>query len=186
MILCLHGYNVKLPLNTYIVVLMPHRRRAFHWPSNTLVMCGGDFYVLTLKLVPRWDLDVNLFWSTRHSCAVTETTSQHCILYTNIPTEWLPINCVPCCILLCVFPDAVTFVHEQCCHRTLQAKLCVFVMYEISIDFSLHLKTIKHNKRKKNQGYFAVTESMAPVLSLSLTCLVLIYITEKRFSLLRV
>lgn len=85
--------------------------------------------------------------------------------YTDIPAEWLYITSVSCCILLCVFSGAVTFVHEQRGSIVVtvlcKAELCVFVMYEISIDFCpwRPWNTIKKRKEKEIQDYFSVTES---------------------------
>lgn len=47
----------------------------------------------------------------------------------------------------------------HCCHCTLQAKLCVFVMYEqIEIIF-LPLQTMKHNKKENSGTFHWVAES---------------------------
>lgn len=98
-----------------------------------------------------WDLDVNF---SPILVPWLKTPSWRCILYRDLPPEWLHITSVPCCFLLCVCVFWRRYLcsgaaRVYCCHCTLQAELCVFVMYEISIDFSLPLTTRKHNKKGK-------------------------------------
>lgn len=71
-----------------------------------------------------------------------------------------PTVCVFWSCYLCL---QAVWIH--CCRCTLQAELCIFVMCEISIDFSLPVKTMKHNNKKT--GLFCCHWiRVKPVLSL--------------------
>lgn len=62
-------------------------------------------------------------------------------------------NCAMLRPTVCVFWSCYLRSRAAPSHRrqcALQAELCVFVMYEINIDFSLPLKTMKPNKKEKS------------------------------------
>lgn len=107
----------------------------------------------------------------------------------NLCTMLHPTVCVFWSCYLCL---QAVWIH--CCRCTLQAELCIYVMCEISIDFSLPLKTMQHNNKK--QDYFAVTESSKTSAFFILYSLLVLYRKIKNsagvgiwcdtFSLLRV
>lgn len=152
-----------------------------YWSNNTLVKtCGRDLIInkwLRSSLLLAWpysdEIRMWTFLMNSFLCCVWKKPSWRCILYTDIPPEWLYINlCAmlhpPVCVFWrCYLCSWAVWIH--CCHCILQAELCVFVMYEISIDFSLPLKTRKHNKKKS-------IWSILLSLSWSKNCFFLLYI----------
>lgn len=115
--------------------------------------------------VPWWDLAVNFTDELIIIVLCVKKPPRRCVLYTRIHSEWLYINSAPRCILLCVFSgrcylcSRAVWIH--CCHCTLQSELCVFVMYENNIDFSLPLKTNKTQWKKKRRKFGFILLSLS-------------------------